>query len=308
MPDNDSWSSAGEPFLGSQAADLGYTTRLMRQALREGAVRRVLRNVYVDTTVPDSIDLRVAALHLVMPRHAVLFGTTAMWAMGIDAWQPEERFTPTPGCLVPHGASRSTVAGVKTVEGYLPATDVVEHRGLRVTHPVRTTVDALRRLRRPFAMAAADAMAHAGWVQRHELDERIARLRGYRGVIQARSLVRLVDARIEWPGESWTRLRLVDCGLPVPEPQVWVIDVKGRRARLDLGYEQRRVGCEYDGKEVHTLEEDRRADRNKRRWLHDSMDWRVAVTDREGVFGRWLGFELEIANWLGYDNLHERWW
>ena len=132
----------------------------------------------------------------------------------------------------------------------------MEHGGLRMTVPARTTVDGLRRLRRPFALSAADAMARAGWVVRAELDERIDRLRGFPGVVQARSLVRLVDPETAWPGESWTKLRLVDAGCPIPRSQLWIVDVKGRRAALDLGYEHAKVGCEYDGREVHTLDED----------------------------------------------------
>jgi hypothetical protein len=65
----------GSPFLGSQSRDLGYSRQQFRQALAEGELRRILRNVYVDARVPDSTDLRVAALHLVMPAYAVLFGT-----------------------------------------------------------------------------------------------------------------------------------------------------------------------------------------------------------------------------------------
>ncbi len=179
-------------------------------------MRRVIHGVYVDAQVPDSTDLRIAALHLVMPDHAVLFGTTAMWVLSVDAFQPDERFVPVPACLVPHGASRATAHGVRTVEGYLPEADVMEHGGLRMTVPARTTVDGLRRLRRPFAISAADAMARAGWVVRAELDERIDRLRGFPGVVQARSLVRLVDPETAWPGESWTKLRSGRCRMPDP--------------------------------------------------------------------------------------------
>ena len=298
----------GRPFLGSQARDLGYSRQQLRQALREGEVRRVIRNVYVDAQVPDSTDLRIASLHLVMPVHAVLFGTTAMWALGIDAFQPEERFVPVPACVVPHGASRATASGVRTVEGYIAESDVVERGGLRMTVPARTAVDGLRRLRRPFALSAADGMAHAGLVHRAELDERIDRLRGFPGVVQARSLVRLVDPATAWPGESWTKLRLVDVGCPIPRSQVWVVDVKGRRAALDLGYQHAKVGCEYDGREVHTLDEDTGGDERRRHWLRTALHWRIAVARKETVFGPEPSFELEVAEWLGVaPQLPRRW-
>ena len=93
-------------------------------------------------------------------------------------------------------------------------------------------------------------MANAGWVSAAEITERIWRLRGYLGIRQARRLAQLVDPAVEWPGESWTKLRLVEAGCPIPRAQVKVADRKGRTAYLDLGYEAARVGCEYDGREV----------------------------------------------------------
>ncbi len=298
----------GAPFLGKQALDLGFTRQTFRRALRENAVRRVLRTVYVDARVEDSTDLRIAALHLVMPPHAVLFGTTAMWVMGIDAFQPEERFVPRPTCVVPHGMTRTTTQGVRTVEGFIEDADVMELGGLRVTVPARTAVDGLRRLRRPFALSAADAMAHAGLVGADEIRERISRLGGFPGIVQARYLEPLIDPATEWPGESWTKLRLVDCGCPIPRSQLWITDVRGRRAAVDLGYEQAKVACEYDGREVHTLDEDTDRDDERRTWLRTAMDWRMAIACKESVFSQQASFELEVAGWLGIEPLLPRQW
>ena len=47
-----------------------------------------------------------------------------------------------------------------------------------------------------------------------------ARYKGYRGVIQLRTLVLVVDPRAQSPGESILRLRWLDTGLPRPECQV----------------------------------------------------------------------------------------
>ncbi|MBA2639456.1 MAG: hypothetical protein H0U77_05595 [Nocardioidaceae bacterium] len=298
----------GHPFLGSQAGDWGLTRQQLRQALREGEVRRVLRNVYIASDVPDSTDLRIACLHLVMPPHAVLFGTTAMWALSIDAFQPDERFLPKPSCVVPHGTTKITTDGVRSVEGYLEEFDIVEHNGLRMTVPTRTTVDGLRRLRPPFALSAADAMAHAGLVTRAGVQERIARLRGYPGIVQARYLAHLIDPQIEWPGESWTKLRLVEAGCPIPKAQVHVIDKRGRYAYLDLGYELRKIGCEYDGREVHSLADDREHDAERRTWLRDIVDWRITVARKETVFCMEPSFEFEVAAWLGLTPLPRRRW
>lgn len=252
--------NASQPFTRSQAADLGLSERDLRSAVMEGAVRRVLHSVYVDAAVPDSRGLRIRCLQLVMRAYGVLFGTTAAWALGVDAFQPEERFVLLPECVVPHGTGRTRVAGVRTVEGNIPPTDIMELDGLRLTVPERTTVDLLRRLRRPFALAAADAMAHAGHIDPVGVQRRIDQLKGYPGVIQARELVGLIEPLIESAGESCQRLRLHDAGFPRPTPQFWVCDRTGRRLyRLDFAYPHLLVACEYDGAEDHSSDEDRDA-------------------------------------------------
>ena len=54
-------------------------------------------------------------------------------------------------------------------------------------------------------------------------------------------LANLVDAGIEWPGESWTKLRLVEAGCPIPHAQVKV----SRQAR-PLGVPRPRVRGRQD--------------------------------------------------------------
>ena len=151
-------------------------------------------------------------------------------------------------------------------------------------------------------------MAHAGWVTRPELMERIGRLRGYPGIIQARRLAHLVDPAIEWPGESWAKLRLVEAGCPIPRAQVRVVDKGRRTAYLDLGYEDAKVGCEYDGREVHTLDEDVARDRDRRTWLREVLDWRIAIARKETTFGMEPSYEVEVAHWLGLTPLPRQLW
>ena len=81
-----------------------------------------------------------------------------------------------------------------------------------------------------------------------------------RGVIQLRQLVPLVDGRAESSGESWTRIEIVDRGLPTPVPQHWVHVDGVPTYRLDLAYPHARVAIEYDGQEFHTSPADRERD------------------------------------------------
>ncbi|MDQ3325369.1 MAG: type IV toxin-antitoxin system AbiEi family antitoxin [Actinomycetota bacterium] len=299
----------GRPFTRSQAADLGLRAAELREAVRWGALRRVLQSVYVDEGVPDSRDLRAASLHLVMPAKAVLFGTSAAWVLGIDAFQPAERFVLTPECVVPHGTGRCRRAGVHTVEGAIEPADVTEIDGLRTTVPERTAVDLLRRLRRPFALSSADALAQAGFVSADGLQHRIDGLRGYPGIVQARQLARWVEPLTESPGESWTRLRLLDAGFPRPVAQHWVLGRDGqRRYRLDIAYPHVLVGCEYDGVLDHSDGADVRADTSRRAWLRDVRRWRLMILHKSDVLGHDPWLESEVGRLLGMEPVLPRRW
>jgi hypothetical protein len=299
----------GKPFLGCRASQLGLTSYELRLLLRDHVVRRVLRGVYVDAAVPDTRELRSAALHLVMPPYGVLYGCTASWALSVDTFQPRDRFTLMPECVVPHGATRCTANGVRCVEGYLPPEDIIEIDGLRLTTPVRTGADLLRTLRRPYALSGADGLAHADLVDVQELRRYLARLRGYPGIVQARELSMLIEPRAESAGESWQRLRLIDAGFPRPEPQYVVVDSRDREvARLDLAYPRLRIGMEYDGLEYHSDDEDRAHDRDRRGFLTDVLRWRLVVCGKDDILGSDPAFELEVGSLLGRVPLLPRAW
>ncbi|WP_369257530.1 hypothetical protein [Geodermatophilus amargosae] len=66
--------------------------------------------------------------------------------------------------------------------------------------------------------------------------------------------------------ESRMRWRFLVAGLPVPRVQVELRD-GGRRHRLDLGWEDQRVGAEFDGLEAHTTRSQPAADRDRHDWV-----------------------------------------
>ena len=185
---------------------------------------------------------------------------------------------------------------VRCIEGYLTSQDVITIDGLRLTTPVRTAADLLRRLRRPYALSAVDVMAHAGLVAPGELIRFVDGLKHFPGIVQARELVQLVEPKAESPGESWQRLRLTDAGFPRPEAQFVVRDYAGREvARLDHAYPAVRVGAEYDGKEYHAHDEDRANDGERRAYLRRAMGWRIVVADQEQTLGKDAAFEQEMG-------------
>ena len=290
----------GAPFRADQLRDLGLSRKELRLLLSEHEVRRVFHRVYVATAATDSRDLRIQALHLVMPPHAVLYGSTAAWALGVDTFAPADRFLLKPACVVPHGASRCKTRGVRSVEGYIAESDVMEFGGLRLTKPVRTTADLLRTLRRPYALSAADGIAHAGHITAPEVIHYLQRLKGYPGIVQARELALLIEPRHESGGETWQNLRLRDAGFPAPEPQHVVYDHKGRLiARLDHAYPLLRIGIEYDGAEFHDHEDDKGRDAMKREYLRQTLGWRIIENRKDGILGEDDSFEREVGEYLG---------
>jgi very-short-patch-repair endonuclease len=90
---------------------------------------------------------------------------------------------------------------------------------------------------------------------------------------QLRQVLALVDGGAESPQETRTRLAIVSAGLPRPRTQIAVHNEWGAViARIDLGWEQWRVGVEYDGAQhwtdarIRAKDIDRTAELERRGW------------------------------------------
>jgi hypothetical protein len=297
----------GFPFTTQQARDLAMTPRQVRNAVHEGQLRREFRNVYVDAKVPDSRTGRLRAVKLVMPGGAVACSETAAWLYGLDVFAPGQRHRFEPSFLVEHSRTKVEHVGTAGRQAILHSDDVDFIDGLYVTTPVRTVSDLLRRMYRPYALAAADAFAHAGLVTPDEVVEYVARLKGYRGIVQARSLAYIIEPLTQSPGESWQRLRMLDAGFPPPQPQFEVVDEFGRSFFIDLPYPERLIGSEFDGREFHTDTEHLLHDQERRTYLSDVYGWRWVIGTRERIFGTDTSFEDELGALLGMTPI-ARWW
>ncbi len=298
----------GRPFLATMAGRTGLSRHELQCLIDSGVVRRVIRGVLLDGTIDESREIRCAALSLVVPPHVVICRSTAAWLWGVEAYEPEKRGSLALECIVPHHLARQRRPGVRTYEAHINPRDVTYLNGIRVTTPERTAVDLLRWLRRPFALGAVDAMAHADLVETVKLRRRVAALTRYPGARQARALSPLVDRRVESAGESWSRLRLVDAGLPCPEPQIEVLDRHGQVVyRLDNGYRRSRIGVEYDGLQFHS-DHDAAADEFRRARLRREFGWHVVTCDRAAVLGPDPWLEERIGELLGLTPRLDRLW
>lgn len=272
------------PFTPSYAASAGVGPRLRRRLIEVGLVRPMLRGVLVATQVPDSLAIRVAAVRLVVPEHAVVVDRLAAWVHGVDAL-PRSAIHELPALDVySRAGSRMRRESVRSGVRDLTARDVCTIDGLQVTSPLRTACDLGRLLWRYDALGALDGFLKAG-VDARELAAEVERFKGFRGVVQLRRLVPFADPAAESQPESALRLHWHEAELPWPQTQIWVYDGEVRRFRIDLGHEETRYGAEYFGEEWH--DEDRRDHDEKRiRWLEDDRGWAMDVFVKEHVYGQ----------------------
>lgn len=295
------------PFTTAERAALGLSQHTLERSIKERVVRRVVRGCYVRADLPDSLELRAAAIARVLKPHQVVTDRTAAWLHGIDAltYAEHDVLPPVDVCSL-RGNGPSQRAGVDGHTRDLGPRDVMEVHGVRVATPLRTALDLGCLLKRREAMAALDAFCRVHGLSQALLAREATRFRRRRGVVQLRELIGLIDPRAESARESWTRLAIHDAGLPAPEPQVW-IEIDGIPTyRLDLAYRRRRIVVEYDGFDAHDRTEDQSEyDESRRGWLRDN-GWTIIVI-RVGDFtgdnlDRWLK-ELRAALEPSYSNV-----
>lgn len=118
--------------------------------------------------------------------------------------------------------------------------------GLRATSMTRTFVDCARHLPHRESLVIADQMAATGidlapvrsWAAGHA---------GWRGVARLRLVLEFVDPLAESPGETLTRIRLIEWEVPPPVSQYRVMTPRGL-FRADFAWPDRKLILEFDGR------------------------------------------------------------
>ena len=230
----------GQVFRGSEAVAAGLTSR---DALRSDCWRRVLRDVYCDADLPDSLDLRVRAAALLLPSVAVFSGRTALHLNGarelVDDSFPVE-------ATLPPGTRAGPISGIRLRQARLAPAEIGIRRGLRCTSELRTALDIARSEPLLASVPVLDVLLARCFVSAEDLRAAAGALPTCRGVRAARQAVSLADERTESPPESRLRVLLTLAGL-TPVPQFPVRRAGVFLARVDLAYPAARVAVEYDG-------------------------------------------------------------
>lgn len=239
----------GEPFIGSEAVASGV---LVKSALRTQYVK-LFRDVYVNPDTEPTAQLRAHAGWLWSGRRGIIAGLSASALHGakwVDVTAPLE---------IIH-SNRNPLPGIRVRGDDIGEDEVGVIEGIPATTPTRTALDLGCWYPKSEAVAAIDALARATDLKMPDVDLLAQRYPGRRGIRQARTALRLVDAGAQSPKETWLRLVLIQAGLPRPQTQIPVHDDFGEViAYLDMGWEDLKVGVEYDG-------DQHRSDRRQYTW------------------------------------------
>ncbi|SON59454.1 hypothetical protein MSIMFI_00937 [Mycobacterium simulans] len=290
------------PFVGTEALSAGLVTRRTLRSRHE----MVYRNIYLPKGQSPTPVTRAVAAWLWSGRNATVAGLSAAALHGsrwIDPRLPAElnRAEACSGSIVIHREQ-------------LCDDEIGVVRGIPVTTPARTAFDLGRRKGLNTAVIRLDALANATRLNPVDIEAVADRHRGSRGIVQLRQVLDLMDRGAESPQETRTRLLLVRAGLPKPQTQIVIRDRFGIPfARLDMGYEECKVGVEFDGAQHWTDPAQRTADIDRSAEV-SALGWQIVrvssdlLRHRPGVVVARTCAALRAAgcSWLGECGLDSR--
>jgi len=229
----------------------GYSPEEVVALVRAGHIVRVRRGAYADAALWRTLDdvgrhlLRARAVLAVLEPPAALSHASAAIALGLPVWGA--------GLDSVHvtraGRSQSRrEAGVVHHNGVLPADQVVEVGGLRVTRVDRTVLDLARLAGFEAGVVTADAALHSKLVTVENLRVLAIAQRDWPGSRVASRVLAFADGLAESVGESRTRVLFHDQGLPKPRLQVEIRSRGRLLGRVDLLIEEARTVVEFDGR------------------------------------------------------------
>ncbi|HKH53846.1 MAG TPA: type IV toxin-antitoxin system AbiEi family antitoxin domain-containing protein [Propionibacteriaceae bacterium] len=240
--------------LTSQLRARGLNDDDLARLRRRGDLVRVRRGAYalpsklepVDTwDAEDRHRLLIAATAPQLASGAVISHASAAVLHGLPTW-PEALNRVHVSRSRNYGGKTRTVVAVHCAP-FLP-TEVIEIDGIPTTTLARTVVDLARS--RPFeeAVAAGDR-ALTLRLAPATLISVMRRMERWPNIRQARRVVAFLDARSESAGESVSRVRIADEGLPAPQLQRQITNAYGRAiGRVDFCWDAQRTIGEFDGK------------------------------------------------------------
>lgn len=230
--------------------------KLANGSLTRGKLRwnyvAMFPGVYTSRGAVLNLRTRIAGAWLWSGRDAVIAGRAAAFLHGdmwVDASAPIELIA----------AKTRSPAGIVARNERIEDSEIVIVNGMRVTNPARTAFDLARHYERDVAVRHLDAVSCATGVRADDAFALLARYPRARNLRRVGTALNLMDGGAQSPKETWLRLLLIDAGFPRPNTQVRVTD-DFSEAFLDMGWEEPRIGADYDGARHQT---------DRRRFVHD---------------------------------------
>lgn len=221
------------------------TEMLSTGAVTEHYIRTRYRQLYPGICVPREVEVsatqRAYSAWLWTGRRGVIAGLAASAVHGAK-WVEA-------GVVVDliH-RHHKTARGLRIHRETLMDNEIDRIEGIAVTSPARTAFDVGRWLPQAGAVERIDALMAATGLVTEQVEDVMKKHKGVRGLARLRSVLALVDGGSESPQETRTRLLLVKSGFPPPQTQIRVFNRYGDFiARIDMGWEDLKVGVEFDG-------------------------------------------------------------
>ncbi len=183
-----------------------------------------------------------------------------------------------------------------------PRSAIEEWADFRVIDRLDALIDTAALGREIDALAVLDAGCAVG-IERDQVIGALERAGRRRGIAQARRWTLKMDSRSGSPMESRVRARILAYGLPAPDLQIRVRTSDGTKF-LDLGWQEYRVGADYEGEEFHTGDGRMAQDRRRHNALADDR-WQMFYPTAADVYLDHRAFvskierALRTAGWTG---------
>jgi alkylated DNA nucleotide flippase Atl1 len=230
--------------------DQGYNWVDLRRLQRDGELVRVRRGAYCQDEKPgEFLEERHRRLILATApqlRDGAVFSHGSAAVMhGLPVWSEAVARVHVTRDRRGKGIKRSVVQ----VNGApLQPSEIVLIDNIPATSLARTVLDLARTVPMTQAVSAGDRALALG-LTRQELQVGLLLMERWPGVRAARRVVEFLDARSESAGESMSRVRLMEEGLPRPELQQEIFGPDGRLvARVDFRWKEYNTVGEFDGK------------------------------------------------------------
>jgi very-short-patch-repair endonuclease len=261
------------PFTRTDAIEAGISPKL----LRGSRFRRIFRDVYIASEVPDGLRLRISAALALHPPGAWASHLSAAAVCGVAV--PD---TSVVHISVTDAKSRRWRPGLKPHVAP-PHTKPRTWRGVPVSGPIRMFVELASILDLVDLVVAGDSMLKVFRLTADQLRAGLDATRDYWSPA-ARNAARFVRDGVDSPMETRLRMLIVLAGLPEPTVNFKLRDENGDViVRFDLSYPALRLIIEYDGRQHVEIIENWEGD-NERRELLDELEWRVIKVRSHGVF------------------------